>query len=136
MTRGLLLAGLAVAASGCGSSDGGTTGSLDLEDVMLVDVQAAVFSPRCAIPECHVGMDAPLELDLSSGESAAHLIDVPSEEIPELMRVDPGDPAGSYLYMKLTADPDILGDPMPAEGEPLSNGELRLVEAWIEQGAR
>jgi hypothetical protein len=68
--------------------------------------------------------------------SAANIVGVPSVEDPGRLRVEPGDAVDSYLYMKLVADPRILGDPMPAESGPLTAGELNLIEAWIDQGAQ
>ena len=76
-----------------------------------------------------------MDLDLSAGNSAGNTIGVSSEELPVLLRIEPGNAADSYLYMKLIEDPRILGDPMPASGGPLSAGQLNLIESWIDQGA-
>ena len=130
---GLLLAGLVVLAGCSGGSGGGvipSTGS-----VTLIDVQAQVFSPRCALSGCHIGPTPQMDLDLSAGNSAGNTIGVSSEELPVLLRIEPGNAADSYLYMKLIEDPRILGDPMPASGGPLSAGQLNLIESWIDQGA-
>ncbi len=131
----LLVAGLAIAAAGCsgGSGDGVVSGP---GSVTLADVQIQVFSPSCALSNCHIGAGAQLGLDLSAGASAGNLVGVPSAEVPGLLRVEPGNAVDSYLYMKLAADPRILGDPMPAEGGPLSAGQLNLIETWIDQGAQ
>jgi hypothetical protein len=104
--------------------------------VTVLDVQAQVFSQRCALAGCHVGTTAPFGLDLSSaGTSSTNLVGVASAESPSHLRVEPGDPGDSYLYMKLTADPRILGDPMPPTGSSLGSGDLALIEDWIEGGA-
>lgn len=103
--------------------------------VTLLDVQIQVFSPRCALSGCHTGPAAPFGLDLSAGESFGNLVGVASGEQPGLLRVEPFDAADSYLYMKLSGDPRISGDPMPLSGGPLSAADLALVESWIEQGA-
>lgn len=103
--------------------------------VRLLDVQTQVFSPRCALSGCHTGVGAPFGLDLSAGASAGNTIGVASAEVPSLLRVEPFDPADSYLLMKLIADPRISGDPMPLSGGPLSAADLALVESWIDQGA-
>jgi hypothetical protein len=130
----LLAAGLLVLASACSSGSGNGVVS-DQGAVTLLDVQAQVLSPRCALSGCHVGAGAPFGLDLSSGASAGNLVGVPAAEIPGLLRVEPGNGADSYLYMKVIDDPRILGDPMPATGGPLSAGQLNLIETWIDQGA-
>lgn len=131
----LLVAGLAIVAAGCsdGSSGGVVSGP---GSVTLADVQVQVFSPSCALSDCHLGAGAQLELDLSAGASAGNLLGVASTEVPGLLRVEPGNAVDSYLYMKLVADPRILGDPMPASGGPLSAGALNLIETWIDQGAQ
>jgi hypothetical protein len=134
LARGLLVAGLGAMVPGCGGDSGGP--SQDLDDVSLADVQAQVLSPRCAVPGCHVGAGAPFGLDLSAGASEGNLVMVASAEVPELLRVEPRNAADSYLYMKLSGDPRIQGDPMPASGGPLGAGQLQLIEDWIEQGAK
>ena len=131
---GLLGLGLGLLASGCSS---GGSGGVMAETVTTLEVQAQVFTPRCALSGCHVGNDAPFGLDLSSAtSSAANLIDVPSSEVPSLMRVEPFDANGSYVYMKITDAPGIQGDPMPLIGFPLSASDQTLIETWINQGAR
>ncbi len=132
---GSLVAGLCVLAAGCSGGDAGRSVIPGPERVTLADVQANVFSPRCASFGCHAGELSPFGLDLSAGESLGNLVGVASSEVPGLLRVEPFDAANSYLYMKVTADPRILGDPMPATGPPLSAGEIALVESWIDQGA-
>jgi len=128
------LAFAAAAAAGCsGGSGDALTGTPAA--VTLLDVQTQVFSPNCATGFCHIGAGAPHGLDLSSGAAAANLIDLPSEQLPQFLRVEPGNATDSYLFMKLQGDPRINGDQMPAENPPLSAGQLLLIESWIDQGA-
>jgi len=127
-----LAAGASLLAAGCGT---GGAALLAPPQVTLSQVQAQVFSPRCALSGCHIGPTAPHGLDLSAGASAGLLVGVPSAEVPALARVAPFDAGASYLYLKLIDDPQILGDPMPLSGPALGAGELALVEAWIDQGA-
>lgn len=75
-------------------------------------------------------------LDLTAGHVYANLVNVPSREDPSLMRVKPGDPAASYLYLKVTTTRPPRGARMPLGGPPLSNDELTTLRAWIAQGAR
>lgn len=103
----------------------------------LLAVQAQIFTPRCAQSGCHVGAGAPFGLDLgSASSSSANLIGVSSAERPGVARIAPGDPANSYLYWKVTDNPNIGGDPMPLSGVPLNGGELDLIASWIDGGAR
>jgi hypothetical protein len=132
----ILAGGALLFACGCsGGSSGGTV--IDPPDqVTATEVQAEVFGPRCALSGCHVGATAPFGLDLGSvASSTANTVGVASFEVPSLDRVLPGDADESYLYLKLTGDPRIQGDPMPASGGPLGPAELALVRTWIEQGA-
>ena len=133
----LFLVGCAALAAGCGGGDPADAVVGQPGVVSALDVQTRVFTPRCALSGCHVGIGAPMDLDLGSvAASVANTVDVPSAEVPSLMRVAPNDAPGSYLYRKVSGDPNIQGDPMPASGPPLNATELALIETWIEQGAR
>jgi hypothetical protein len=137
VVKRLLLAGACALAAGCGGGDpaGDVVGQPAV--VSALEVQTRVFTPRCALSGCHVGAGAPMDLDLSSVTlSTANTVGVASLEVPALMRVAPNDAPNSYLYRKVSGDPTIQGDPMPASGPPLNATELALIEAWIEQGAR
>lgn len=135
--RRLGTAGLAALGLGAAACGGGAGGAIVPQSgtVTLLSVQTQVFSPRCALSGCHVTPGAPFGLDLTAGASAAGLINVPSAQLPGLMRVAPGNSADSYLYMKLIDDPRILGDRMPQSGTPLNAADLLLVRTWIDQGA-
>lgn len=98
----------------------------------------AIFSAKCS---CHLtspGLSNG-QLELSEGAAYDNLVGVPSPKATMTSRVEPGDPAVSYLYLKLTGDylkvPGGTGDPMPVIGGPLSDTELMTIEAWISAGA-
>ncbi len=104
----------------------------------LAQIQANVFTPQCA--SCHNGSQQPLTwppavpLNLTAGNSFANLVNVPSQEKPNLMLVKPGDPANSYLIQKLegpTAE-NLLG--MPPAGL-LDQATIDQVRSWITSGA-
>ena len=135
LTSRLLVLGLGILAAGCGS--GASTGGVMPPPgaPTLTDVQAQVFTPRCALSGCHVEPGAQLGLNLAPGSTAASTIGVASAEVPSLMRVEPFNADDSYVYMKLIGDPRILGDPMPLTGGSLGAGDLALVQTWIDQGA-
>ena len=131
----LALAMMATAPS-CGSATDPVAGPAP-GSATLLEVQAQVLTPRCALPGCHVAASAPFGLDLSSvSSSSANLIGVPSGEMPIVLRVAPGDAASSYVYWKVSGNPNIAGDPMPLSGGPLSNGDLNLIASWIDGGAK
>jgi hypothetical protein len=72
-------------------------------------------------------------LTLGTANDFAQIIDVPSTERPELVRVAPGRPAESYLFLKLVGDGGIEGGPMP--GGATDPRLIALFGAWIEAGA-
>ena len=124
------------AAASCGGGSDAVVGQ-GPATTTIVEVQAAVFTPRCALSGCHVGTSAPFGLVLSSaGASASSLVGVPAGEKPTLDRVAPSDAANSYLYWKLSGNPNIGGEQMPLTGGPLSDSDLALVASWINGGAK
>ncbi len=106
--------------------------------VTLSQLQTDVFTPRCS--GCHDGSNAPGgalpgSMDLRAGQSWGSLVNVASLEKPALMRVEPGDPANSYLIHKLEGAPDIGGSRMPLGGPFLDQATIDDVRAWIAAGA-
>ena len=124
---------LLVGCGGSGSSGGVTSGD---DPVSLLEVQAQVFTPSCALTNCHTQPDPPHGLDLSStASSATSLVGVQSFGVPAQLRVERFNSAESYLVWKITADSRIEGDPMPAFGGTLRSADVTLIETWIDQGA-
>lgn len=133
--RALPLPAIMVAAAACGGASDSVMAPSPPAPTLL-QVQAQIFTPRCALSGCHVTGSPPFGLDLSSvAHSAASLIDVASGEKPAMKRIQPGDAANSYLYWKITGNPGIGGDPMPLSGGPLSSGDIDLIASWIDGGA-
>jgi len=128
-------AALCLCSLACGGGGGSDSMMGPSGTVTLADVQAQIFSPKCALSGCHIGTNPPRGLDLSSGNAGANTVGVASDEQPALLRIEPYDVANSYLYMKVTADPGISGDPMPLNRPPLNDSDLALLAAWIDQGA-
>lgn len=101
----------------------------------LDSIQEHIFSTTCALSNCHIGPNAQLGLDLSEGNARQSLVEVPSARVPDLLRVEPGNAADSYLILKLEGDARIVGSRMPLGGTPLSMEEIEVVRAWIDGGA-
>jgi uncharacterized protein (TIGR03118 family) len=106
--------------------------------VTLSQLQAAVFTPKCA--GCHdgsapAGGALPGSMDLTAGNSHGSLVNVASQEKPALMRVKPGEPDNSYLVHKLEGGPNIEGSRMPLGGPFLDQATIDDVRAWIASGA-
>jgi hypothetical protein len=126
-----------VSATGdAGVSDGGELSCLTCADV-TTDVSLVVrvggLLQICANPDgCH-GAGAG-NLAISGGTDFSSLIDVRSWEVPSLYRVKPGDPAQSYVYMKLACEGGIEGGCMPPGGS-LGPAQVQVFHDWIEAGA-
>jgi hypothetical protein len=106
------------------------------------DVIQKVFTEHCT--SCHSSeVDAAVagaaDLDLSAGHAWMNLVGQPAPAAESCggTLVVPGDPAGSYLYQKLTSDRPCSGERMPRGDAalPLPDCVLSLVRAWIVEGA-
>jgi mono/diheme cytochrome c family protein len=103
----------------------------------FTEIQADIFSQSCARSGCHVGDNAPQGLDLSAGNAYANLVEVASNQVPDLQRVDPGNPDDSYLVIKLEGGDRMAGgtSQMPFGGPALSDEKIQQVRDWIAEGA-
>ena len=98
-------------------------------------IQANVFTPTCATAGCHVGAAAPQGLRLDAASSFALLVSVPSNQVPSLLRVDPGNPDNSYLIQKMEGTA-AAGGRMPLNGPPyLDQTTVDVIRLWISNGA-
>jgi hypothetical protein len=134
-TAAVLVAALAVSCGGGGSSGGMMSPPPPPLEPTLASIQANVFTPSCALSGCHAGSAPQQGQNLSSGLAFSNIVNVPSTEQPAFMRVKPGDPDSSYLYMKITGDPRISGVQMPKTGGPLSAAKIAAIHDWIANGA-
>jgi Ca2+-binding RTX toxin-like protein len=91
-----------------------------------------IFSGRCI--GCHDTSGPPHGLVLVEGESYSHLVNVASEEVPSLNRVEPGDPDNSYLVQKVEGTAAV-GGRMPLNSTPLTSQQIGLIRQWISEGA-
>ena len=86
---------------------------------------------------CHGGFVPQDGLDLS-GNGWLEIVGVSSSDVPGMPRVDPGDPANSYLWHKIDGTFNQVGgsgSAMPKGRNDLTQPELDLIEAWILGGA-
>ena len=132
---------VALAIAGCaGNGEGldengrpiGETPPLPGGDVGFAKLQDEIFTPICTA--CHAGGAAPLGLRLEAGLSYAMLVNVASVEVPELLRVAPGNPDASYLVHKIEGRAAV-GAQMPLGGPALSQSVIDDVRTWISTGA-
>ena len=103
----------------------------------LDDIQAAVIGPTCAVAGCHTGggVVLPTVMNLTSAQASFdNLVNIPSLEVPGVIRVLPGDPDNSYLVHKLEGTAAV-GDRMPLGGNPLDPAIIADIRQWITDGA-
>ena len=136
-----LLVGLAgCAGNGQGLDDNGNPIGTDGVGIPVAfeptytNIQHNVFSAICI--ECHVGASAPQGLRLDEANAYNLLVGVPSNEKPELARVNPGNPDASYIIRKLEGGPDTVGSQMPLNRTPLPQPTINAIRVWIARGAQ
>jgi hypothetical protein len=139
MFRKIVLASFLLLAA-CGkltelpTSPGGPGDPID-PTATFTRVQNEIFTPTCAQLGCHHPIGRQENQVLTPASVAyAQTVNFPSVQMPQLMRVSPGDPANSYLYRKITGS-GITGDRMPDGLPPLTDAQIKLIRDWIRRGA-
>lgn len=125
---GLDANGAPIGSGGSGGSSGGGAVTADFQSI-----QENVFTPICT--QCHAGAAAPFGLNLDASHSYNLLVGVASQEVPSLNRVQAGDPDHSYIIIKLTHGPGIVGGQMPLGLPPLPQPTIDAIRQWIANGA-
>ena len=108
-------------------------------DVSFSQQVQPILTDRCAFGGCHASTSPAADQSLAEGLAYVNVVNVPSQELPSMDRVEPGDPDQSYLVHKIQGthlDMGGSGLRMPRGQEPLSDDQIRLIRAWIQQGAR
>jgi mono/diheme cytochrome c family protein len=113
----LLSFSLAVLSSACGPA-------IDPDGTWTTKVHP-LFTSRCS--PCHNG--DPGVSERGPGEFAAD--DAGKAYTAALEKIEPGDSASSLIVTRLTSAPF-----MPPAGDPLSDEEVAIVSAWIDDGAK
>ncbi len=98
-------------------------------------IQANVFNKSCAVSGCHDSGSKQAGLELTSGKAYSNLVNVPSTEKPNILRVKPNDATNSYLVLKLEGASGISGSKMPIGGS-LSQDKIDAIKEWINKGAK
>jgi hypothetical protein len=99
----------------------------------LAAIETEVFTPSCTFSSCHGATSPEQDMSLSSPAWGA-IVGVRSTEASDLLRVAPGDPAGSYLWQKISNPSPQIGVRMPPD-QPLSLSAIEAIRAWIANGA-
>lgn len=101
------------------------------------DVQP-IFTANCALSGCHAGTSPAEGQNLSAGQAFASIVNVPSNQVPRLFRVEPSDPDSSYLVIKVLGEAAQVGGTdtrMPLGLDPLSAAQIDTIRSWIAAGA-
>jgi hypothetical protein len=117
-----LILGVAAGCAAAAAAQGGGT---------VPEAVAVTFARSCAVTACHQGRTPEMGLSLERDALAASTIGIRSKERPALEIVDPSSPATSYLIKKIRGDKAIAGGRMPLGRTPLSEDDIRAIEAWI-----
>jgi len=97
------------------------------------DIQP-IFNLHCGLAGCHGAEPGAAGLNLSAGRAYVNLVNIPSVEVPALLRVAPGDPENSYLVIKIEGR-QTVGERMPVGGI-LSDQAIQLIRNWVAKGAK
>jgi hypothetical protein len=127
-TAGVLLDG-----DGDGAAGGDFTGSFTVNTAPTLGQVQEVFTANCAFGGCHGGGTPREGMSLVAGQAYADIVNVPSNQVPSLDRIEPGDPDASYLIDKIEGTG--LLQRMPAGGDPLPPATIQLIRDWVSAGA-
>jgi hypothetical protein len=134
----IALAPLLLLVTACGElkspTDPGGGGDPIDPSATFTRVQNEVFTPNCTFSGCHDAIGQQANQVLTAGNAYRNIVGVNSTEMPQLHRIEPGDPANSYMYRKITGA-GITGDRMPRGLPPLDDAKIKLVRDWIRRGA-
>lgn len=91
-----------------------------------------IIRRSCSVAGCHEGKRPKAGLDLSGDDLGPTLLDVPSEQVKEILLIDSKDPDRSYMLMKVAGGKGIKGRKMPVGDVPaLSAAENSLFADWV-----
>jgi len=95
---------------------------------------ARLLQSHCAMPGCHAGPEPAQGMHLGADQIYRSAVNVRARTDTRFLRVAPGDPDHSLLYLKLLSPHQggYRGPRMPLSMEPLKDDEIALVRGWIE----
>ena len=92
-----------------------------------------LFQAECG--SCHLNGNTSGGLNM---DDPLDVVGAPSSDVPTMDRIEPSDPADSYLWHKVNGTQAAVGGAgvqMPKNAQPLNQPQLDLIETWILQGA-
>jgi len=103
----------------------------DSAKVKLQNAVATILKANCSVAGCHKGAYPKKNMNLEPDKFLGSVLNVASQEIRSLKRVDTKNPEKSYLLMKIKGDKGIKGSRMPDDAPPLKKEEIKVIEDWI-----
>jgi hypothetical protein len=141
-----LVAGCAGGGSGGGGGGGAKGCTCDPPGCPTVSFNGniqPIFNRSCATSSvCH-GPNGAEDLELTVGHSISETVNVRANQ-KRLLRIKPGDPQNSYLFLKMTQLPPVIaGQLMPqgCPGAPIGGAvcppadDINAIEQWITECA-
>ena len=102
-------------------------------------IQTQIFNQHCLSAGCHNATARAGNLNLTAGVSYGDLVGVAPDNVVAagqgLQRVEPFNPANSFLLIKLMGPAPGEGGRMPLAMNPLSPTDIGMIQAWIADGA-
>ena len=138
--KGFLLSCLALILAGCSAGNGEgldengqpipivPPGASDFQEI-----QDTVFTPICT--QCHIGANAPQGLRLDAANSYAMLVNVASNEVPGLLRVESRQSRPELPRAEDFQGTAAVGGRMPLGQAALPQDRIDLIRQWIAAGA-
>ena len=134
-----LARGVNSALSGCVRAGTPTPTPTFNPNATFANIQTMIFDTTCRDVNCHTGAFPANNLSLDPAVAYDQLVNVTPVNFPAaqdgLLRVDPGHPDKSLLFIKVDGPPPQYGAPMPSGKPPLSADQIQLIRDWIAQGA-
>jgi hypothetical protein len=103
----------------------------DSTKVKLQSQVVSIFKANCSTAGCHRGSYPKKKLNLEADKFLQATLNVASQEVGSLKRVDTKNPEKSYLLMKIKGEKGIKGWRMPDDAPPLKKEEIKTIEDWI-----
>ncbi len=120
----------------CRTADEFGAGDPESGHSLSADVQP-ILDANCATAGCHANFQPASALDLSRDHARDSLLKMSIQD-PKRSLVEPGNPTGSYLIIKLTGN-GASGVQMPRtyDGKPgqLPESDIQVIKDWIVAGA-
>jgi hypothetical protein len=131
--------GLILAAILAGCSSTATSPSVPVEPT-YTSIRNRIFTKSCSTPSCHSTEGFRGAMVLEADKAYENLVSVPADNdgarARHLLRVNPGQPDSSFLYIKLTHPAADEGALMPDSGTPLDSQSISAIRTWIANGAK